>query len=103
VAGRPGKAQPHATIHDIVSIEDWLPTLMTAAGELLQGYTAVETLRRLSLDSCSHSGISRRVRGRDPSRSIKPRTIAVRAGERQSMPFVPVAGYRRDEMSQEST
>ena len=42
----PGKVAPHTEINDIVSAEDWVPTLMAAAGEpditgkLLQGYDA---------------------------------------------------------------
>jgi arylsulfatase A-like enzyme len=53
----PGKAQPHAEVNDIVSIEDSLPTLMAAVGELFAGYTAVETLRRFSLDPAVTQGL----------------------------------------------
>ena len=48
--------KPHTEINDIVSAEDWVPTLMAAAGEpdvkqkLLQGYDAAGKTFKVHLD-----------------------------------------------------
>jgi len=52
----PGKVQPHTEINDIVSAEDWVPTLVAAAGEpdikekLLNGYGAGGKTFKVHLD-----------------------------------------------------
>jgi arylsulfatase len=52
----PGQVQPHSEINDIVSAEDWVQTLMSAAGEpdiknkLLQGYSAGGKTFKVHLD-----------------------------------------------------
>ena len=52
----PGRVQPRTEINDIFSAEDWLPTLMAAAGvadvksKLLQGYGAGDKTYKVHLD-----------------------------------------------------
>ena len=52
----PGKVQPHTEINDIVSAEDWVPTLIAAAGEadikekLISGYDAGGKTFKVHLD-----------------------------------------------------
>ena len=52
----PGEVAPHTEINDIVSAEDWVPTLMAAAGEpdikskLLQGFSAGDKTFKVHLD-----------------------------------------------------
>ena len=52
----PGLVQPRTEINDIVSAEDWVPTLVAAAGEpdikdkLLQGYSAGDKTFKVHLD-----------------------------------------------------
>jgi arylsulfatase A-like enzyme len=52
----PGMVQPHTEINDIFSAEDWVPTLVAAAGEpditnkLLQGYGAAGKTFKVHLD-----------------------------------------------------
>jgi len=53
---RPGLIPPHAEVNDIFSAEDWVTTLVAAAGEpdvknkLLQGYTASDKSFTVHLD-----------------------------------------------------
>ena len=71
----PGKIAPRTEINDIVSAEDWVPTLMTAAGEpqikakLLQGYDAGGKSFNVHLDGYDQSDLLAG-KGRDPRREF---------------------------------
>ena len=59
----PGLVQPRTEINDIVSAEDWVPTLVAAAGEpdikkkLLQGYDAGGKTFKVHLDGYDQSDL----------------------------------------------
>src|SRR6476660_8851471 len=59
----PGLVQPRTEINDIVSAEDWVPTLVGAAGEpgikdkLLQGYSAGDKTFKVHLDGYDQSDL----------------------------------------------
>src|SRR5215510_14505380 len=59
----PGKVQPHTEINDIFSAEDWVPTLVAAAGEpdikekLLNGYDVGGKTFKVHLDGYDQGGL----------------------------------------------
>ena len=83
----PGLVQPRTEINDIVSAEDWVPTLVAAAGDrdiktkLLQGYDANGKTFKVHLDGYDQRDLL--VRARAPtsaaSSSIGPTTATSRA------------------------
>jgi len=71
----PGKVAPRTEINDIVSAEDWVPTLMAAAGEpqiatkLLQGYDAGGKSFKVHIDGYDQSDLLAG-KGQDPRREF---------------------------------
>ena len=71
----PGKIAPHTEINDIVSAEDWVPTLMAAAGraditsKLLQGYDAGDKNFKVHLDGYDQGDLLAG-KGPDPRREF---------------------------------
>ena len=72
----PGEVQPRSEFNGIVSAEDWLPTLVAAAGvpdvkeRLLEGYTAGDATFRVHIDGFDQRAMLADPKAEDPRRAF---------------------------------